>query len=101
VQITIDSSQKLDDVIRVVGALYNVQLGVVGTANATSAAPSRGRARSASSRGSAARRAGRRPTRKNVSNADVRAWAHNNGFQISDRGRISQEVKNAFEASKS
>lgn len=99
-QLTIDSSQKLDDVIRVVSALYNVQLGVVGAADATpTVAASRGRGRSAATRGSAARRSGRRPTRRNASTAEVRAWAHNNGFTISDRGRISQTVKNAFEAS--
>lgn len=97
-QLTIDSSQKLDDVIRVVGALYNVQLDVVGSAGSTAVAP-RSRARSTSARGSAGRRSNRRTNRRNASTADVRAWAHTNGFQISDRGRISQQVKNAFEAS--
>ena len=29
--------------------------------------------------------------------ADVRAWARENGFQVSDRGRISSEVMEAFE----
>jgi Lsr2 len=99
VQLTIDSTQKLDDVIRVVSALYNVQLGVVSDADAKPAAASRSRGRSAATRGSATRRSGRRPTRRNASTAEVRAWAHTNGFTISDRGRLSQTVKNAFEAS--
>jgi nucleoid-associated protein Lsr2 len=29
---------------------------------------------------------------------DVRAWARENGFQVSDRGRVSGEVKAAYEA---
>jgi hypothetical protein len=99
VQLTIDSSQKLDDVIRVVGALYKVQLGVVSSADSTAVPAPRGRARSAAKRGSAARRSGRRPARRNTSTADVRAWAHTNGYQISDRGRIPTTVKDAFAAS--
>jgi hypothetical protein len=99
VQLTIDSSQKLDDVIRVVGALYKVQLRVVGSGEKTAIAPPRSRARAAGPRGSAARRSGRRPARRNTSTADVRAWAHTNGYQISDRGRIPTTVKDAFAAS--
>lgn len=30
--------------------------------------------------------------------SDVRAWARKNGFQVSDRGRISAEVQRAFDA---
>jgi len=30
--------------------------------------------------------------------AKIREWAKENGFQVSDRGRISSEVMNAFEA---
>jgi hypothetical protein len=29
---------------------------------------------------------------------DVRAWARENGFQVSDRGRVSGEIKAAYEA---
>jgi hypothetical protein len=100
VQLTIDSSQKLDDVIRVVSALYNVQLGVVDAAGpATTTAASRSRSRSASSRGSATRRSGRRPSRSTASTAEVRAWAQTNGYQVNSRGRIPMTIKNAFEAS--
>jgi hypothetical protein len=99
VQLTIDSSQKLDDVIRVVGALYNVQLGIVGTAASKAVvASSRGSSRSAPSRGSASRGSGRRPNRGSASTAEVRAWAQTNGYQVNSRGRIPMTVKNAFEA---
>ncbi len=30
--------------------------------------------------------------------AKIREWAKENGYQVSDRGRISSEVMNAFEA---
>jgi len=30
--------------------------------------------------------------------SEIRAWATANGFQVSDRGRISAEVRNAFAA---
>lgn len=29
--------------------------------------------------------------------ADVRAWARENGFQVSDRGRVSSEVMEAYD----
>jgi len=29
---------------------------------------------------------------------DVRAWARDNGFQVSDRGRVSSEVLSAYDA---
>jgi ribosomal protein L19E len=101
VQLTIDSSQKLDDVIRVVGALYNVQLGVVGTAATKTVVASsrgRGRGRTVSSRGSANRGSGRRPNRSSASTAEMRAWAQTNGYHVNSRGRIPMTVKNAFEA---
>lgn len=30
--------------------------------------------------------------------SDLRAWARENGFQVSDRGRVSSEVRAAYEA---
>jgi hypothetical protein len=58
----------------------------------------------------AARRTGGRSTRRapgvpkprladeRVDLSDVRAWARDNGFQVSDRGRVSGEVRTAYEA---
>jgi hypothetical protein len=100
VQLTIDSTQKLDDVIRVVSALYNVQLGVVDASGTTAAGgAARSRSRSGSARSSATRRSGRRPSRGTASTAEVRAWAQTNGYQVNSRGRIPSTVKTAFEAS--
>jgi hypothetical protein len=52
--------------------------------------------------GRAARR-GSTPKPRNGSVAraslsDVRSWARDNGFQVSDRGRVSAEVMTAYEA---
>lgn len=57
----------------------------------------------------AGRRVGGRSTRRQkpaaepaapvrVDLADVREWARANGYQVSDRGRISSEVRAAYEA---
>ena len=39
-----------------------------------------------------------RPAAERADLADVRAWARDNGFQVSDRGRVSGEVRAAYEA---
>ncbi len=43
----------------------------------------------------AAPRGGRQNGRPDL--AEVRAWARDNGFQVSDRGRVSSQVLQAFE----
>jgi hypothetical protein len=52
--------------------------------------------RSASTSSSASRRSARRAPRKDL--AAVREWAKNNGHQVSDRGRISATVQQAYDA---
>jgi len=49
----------------------------------------------------ASRKGGRaRSTRSSGANlGEVREWARANGFTVSDRGRVSQEVMDAYEAS--
>ena len=50
--------------------------------------------------GRASRRSGAksRPSAERVDGSDVRAWARANGYQISDRGRVSSEVRTAYDA---
>ena len=43
-------------------------------------------------------RAASRATTERVDMSSVRAWARENGYQISDRGRVSGEVRAAYEA---
>ncbi len=39
-----------------------------------------------------------RPAAERTDLSDVRAWARENGYQVSDRGRVSSEVRAAYEA---
>jgi hypothetical protein len=39
-----------------------------------------------------------RPAETRVDLSEVRGWARDNGFQVSDRGRVSGEVRAAYEA---
>lgn len=44
------------------------------------------------------RRPGRRPHKPSADLAAVREWARGNGYDVSDRGRISAAIREAFEA---
>lgn len=116
-KITLDSTEPLEDALQVLGAMYGVKLAVSGdqettkleegVASETSSAraPKRKRAGSKRSRPAAARArtasggskrrsvsgAGDRP-----SNAEVRAWARQNGLGVNDRGRVAGAVMAAY-----
>lgn len=52
--------------------------------------------------GHADRTGGRKSTRKAVGkarrdNSEVREWARQNGYEVSDRGRISSEIQEAYD----
>ena len=91
-QVVIDSErQDLDEVLRVISALYDAPVGVV---QADGASP-----RSAVRRRPARRGTGRpRRARPGSSTAEVRRWAQQNGYQVSTRGRIPASVTAAFES---
>jgi len=103
VQITIDSSDAIEDALRLVGAMYGVTLGVTTAepaeeaGTATSAPSETERASSVSaptkprrSRGSGSKRS------TPLDMAVVRAWAREHGLQVSDRGRLSTSVLQAY-----
>jgi hypothetical protein len=114
VKVTIDSSEPLDDALRVLGALYDVTL-VVSPSVADSlgedqgdipATPLRARARP-SRRPAASEGALRTPkgrggrARQNVApvgTAELRTWARDNGYAVSDRGRVAASVVQAYDA---
>lgn len=109
-RLTFDSDEPLDDVLRVLGAMYSVTLTLDGAAPAAldattsrgAQSPGRGR-RAATGRRAAARSAsaGERRGRargQQVSNAEVRDWARRNGQPINDRGRIPAAVIAAYRA---
>jgi hypothetical protein len=90
-QITIDSEQQgIDEVLRVLGAVYGVELSTAGVPTRRPAQTSRRRAtKKRNTRGKA---------RSAPSMAEVRAWAQANGHRVADRGRIPASVIDAFTA---
>lgn len=117
VKLTVDSSEPLEDAMRVLGALYGVTL-IVSNADGETNAPSKtniaARSESTATRnpGSAKKRTSRaastRAKRSAVrpaagspspSNAEIRTWARQNGFTVSDRGRLPASVLTAFQRS--
>ena len=113
-KVTIDSSEPLDDAIRVLGALYDVTLVVSpGVADSSGEAQDKVAARLVragarpSRRGTAKDRADRTPkgrggrARKSVAHvetAELRSWARDNGYAVSDRGRVATSVVQAYDA---
>jgi hypothetical protein len=122
VKITLDSSEPLEDAIRVLGAMYDVRLVVSGDQEATKpvedvaakASGTQGQTRKLSgskkprsAAASAAARPGRSKPRSvsvgggRPSNAEVRAWARENGLAVSDRGRVAGSVMAAYRSANS
>jgi len=108
-KVTIDSTEPLADALRVIGALYNVNLAQVAatddTATTTAGAAQDhplGAATAKPSRNSRAKttsaptRTGRRRRGTAASSSDVRAWAVANGHTVSDRGTLPAAIKAAY-----
>jgi hypothetical protein len=100
-RISFDSTEPLEDVIRVVGAAYHVTLTVlttneVGTTSPDAITPKgAGGNRAATAKDARAKSDGRgRSTQQvaRVSNEVLRSWARENGHTVSDRGRIPKAV---------
>ncbi|MDQ3308283.1 MAG: Lsr2 family protein, partial [Actinomycetota bacterium] len=81
------------------GATYEIDLSNKNVAKLRdSLAPYVGVARRAQNRQT--RRQGRsgRPGAGGTKASDIREWARANGYQVSERGRVSAEVRSAYEA---
>jgi Lsr2 len=127
-KLTLDSSEPLEDAMRVVGALYGVTLNVsaaeageapsearitsaqrtsepAGTKAAIDGSPSaiKGARTRAPGRKTRARKATASATAQSSSpnNAEVRSWARQSGLTINDRGRIPASVLTAYRDSQS
>jgi hypothetical protein len=108
VKVTIDSSEPLADALRVVGALYNVNLArvdeppaIVGSKAST--APRRSNAKGNASGPKTAKKtaprsaAGQRKTTAALS-SEIRQWASANGHAVSSRGTLPASIKAAYAA---
>ncbi len=118
-KVTIDSSEPLQDALRVIGALYDVELVVsdgtdTGTGSEEPATPSvRGKGRRGPSKKTSRSRAASRPRNTTpkktaaakssapVSTLELRSWARQNGFTVSERGRVATKVIAAYRAAHS
>jgi hypothetical protein len=122
-KLTLDSSEPLEDAMRVVGALYGVTLALSGdgqdatetpkeaTGNSTSTkrrtATKKASARKTPLKAAAAKVQPKQPETQpeqavasgstgSPSNADLRIWARHNGFTVSDRGRVPAAIVTAY-----
>jgi hypothetical protein len=116
-KLTLDSSEPLEEAMRVVGALYGVALGVSANeaddrssvdhgevASETTKNPvgRRRAAKSATGTGASARPRAVETTETgslgpaSSNNAAVRSWARQTGLTVSDRGRIPASVMAAY-----
>jgi len=108
-KVTIDSTEPLADAIRVIGALYNVNLAQVPATDDTTTVrvPQKGPTRPApvkpsprtpakAAKPSSARTTGSSRRGETVSSSDVRAWAAANGHTVSNRGTLPAAIKAAY-----
>jgi hypothetical protein len=127
-QLTFDSTEPLEQVLGVIGALYGVEVAVASAAGPSGAGhaemaqtvgantkagsgdapgavaadnttPRRApRTRTSTSSAPAGGRGRRRASAATAGPSVVRAWARENGYQVSGHGRIPAAVVSAFEA---
>jgi len=114
-KVTIDSSEPLADALRVIGALYNVELPEgtststddaspgPGPGPATSNRPARSatvkasrRAPAKRSKTSSASRSARGRQSTGANSSEIRAWAVANGHAVSDRGTLPSRIKTDY-----
>lgn len=108
-RLTVDSSEPLEDAIRVLGALYGVTLVVSneGPGAPTSTQQLKPRAKRVATKpqtragvaGTEAKRSRRGASARSAgtaSNAEVRSWARHAGLAVSDRGRLPASVMTAY-----
>ncbi|MFP5348188.1 MAG: histone-like nucleoid-structuring protein Lsr2 [Actinomycetes bacterium] len=113
-KVTIDSSDPLEQALKVLGSLYGVELSVASSngageaeappapAEEETAQASGGRRRGRkSAEGTSARRSARKSAGKRASldMGAVRTWARENGYEVSDRGRVPNAVVSAYQES--
>ena len=107
-QLTIDSTEPLDTVLKVIGALYGVTLGEategLGDRGSPGTKPRAARRNNKQSRVTApspkktsrSTRSARRPSKTAPDAASVRTWAKANGHNVRDRGRVPASVTAAY-----
>jgi Lsr2 len=105
-QLTIDSTEPLEHVLRVVESLYGVHLSI--TTKPPVDKPARSTSAKSQTRSPAARTSAKttattqRSASRNAAKTDpaiIRNWARANGHAISDRGRVPATILAAYKSS--
>lgn len=112
-KVTIDSSEPLEDAVRVLSAIYQVRLTVADAAAAEEIAPteparkapssrpgksSTRRAESTRDQASQSTRVNRNARTRTASPSELRDWARSQGLTVSDRGRVPDAIVAAYRA---
>jgi len=106
-KVTLESTESLQDALRVVGALYGVQLVVAGDSPDSDDQPATRQSTPKSSG-----RRGRRPAAtetpaatassatkaSSATTSELRAWAKANGVDVNERGPVPASVRDAYAA---
>jgi hypothetical protein len=80
------------------GVSYEIDLSAKNAATLRDAfAPWVGAGRRVGGRSRTGRRSGAAPARSRVSSTDIRDWGRANGFTVNGRGRISAELREAYD----
>ncbi len=87
-QLTIDSSEPLDHVLAVIGAIYQAPIAAAAAPPAGSSPPAKTATRTRKSGSTAAR---------SVEPAAVRAWARAHGITVGGHGQIPEAVVKAYQ----
>ena len=81
------------------GTTYEIDLSEKNAAGLRDAlAPYLAHARKATGAARRGRRAAAKPSSSGASARDIREWARGHGYEVPDRGRVSAEVRSAYEA---
>lgn len=87
-QLTIDSAEPLEHVLRVVGSLYGTELAVAPDATIPEAAQPPTKSARRRKRGATTSASRKRTRAGSPSTADIRAWAQGHGYEVASRGRV-------------
>lgn len=98
-QISFDSGESLNEVLRVVSAAYGVNIGVTnGQVPASRPASGRKAAGRKASRPAAKSQPRKTSAAAKADSSDIRDWARKQGHAVSDRGRLPASVVEAYRA---
>lgn len=95
-QLTTDSSEPLEHVLRVVGSLYGTELAIAANATIPEAVQPPAKSARHRKRGATTSASRKRTRVDSPSTADIRAWAQGHGHEVASRGRVPDNIVRAY-----